>query len=463
MQKKTLFVTLTALFILATLTGCSGSLFSTPTPTNTPLPTSTPLPTDTPTATPVPYFVDATVMSGVVQAPIILYHRFANDTHAATSTYTRYSDLKAELQKLYDAGFSIVSLSSWLDGTWTVPAGRKPLIFTLDDGIYADQLYINDDGTPSSYSGLGILYAFSQEHPDFGFSASIFCNMGDKYYGDLFVNDWFYVSDGDKWKTKLANTMVWALEHNIDLYNHTYTHVELSLTDNAGIAYQLSQNDKVMRQFLALANRSDLDAKLGNIIALPYGIWPATPDGVLLLKNYTNPEGKPLAAIMEAYNADEPTFTPSTFSANYDRMKLPRITSTVGSIDWISQNSGLIPTAQSCQLGPTTEAESKDAATIQNLISSAVQSGTCPEGIYWVNGQIYLAQNGTASPYTAGMTLNITPTATLPATATAAQPTETAVTATSAVTETATFEGTPQASTTGTPALTPEVTPTTAP
>ena len=405
MKNKSLLVLFIVIFFATTLSGCTGIPFLT-TPTNTPLPTSTPLPTATPTATPVPYFVTALVMSGNIQAPAILYHRFANDTHDATSTYTRYSDFKKELQSLYDAGYSLVSMSSWLDGTFSVPEGRKPLLFTLDDGIYADQLYIDSDGTPSLYSGLGILYDFSKQHPDFGYAASIYTNMGDKYYGDLFAGDWFYVSEGDAWKTKLANTMVWALENNIELYNHTYSHVDLSLTTASDIAYQLQKNDATEREFLALVNRSDLDAKLGNILALPWGNWPASQTGIDVIKNYVDPEGKPLSAIMEAYNADQPQLTPSVFASNFNQWSLPRITATVSSVDWIASHSNEVPSAQSCKLGPTDESKASDPATLQTLITSAVQAKTCPEGVYHIGDQIFIAQNGTVSPYSKGMTIS---------------------------------------------------------
>jgi hypothetical protein len=359
------------------------------------------LPTATPTATPLPYYVTATVISGDIQAPILLYHRWANDSRENDSTHVTYSTFKAQLQKLYDAGFSLVSLSSWLDGTFTVPAGRKPLVFTVDDGWFSDQLYINDDGTPSEYSGLGLLYQFSKDHPDFGFAASINVNMGDKDYGDLRAGDWFFVSAGDAWKTKLANTMVWAIENNIEIFNHTYTHADLSITDPQNIEYQLKMNDQTERNFLALVNRSDLDTKLGNVIALPFGNWPSTPSGMDVLKNYLNPEGKPVSAIEEAYNADEAVLTPSVFSANFDRMNLQRITATDYSINWVVSKKDEVPTVQKCQLGPTSEAQANDPSNLQALISSAVQNQTCPEGIYHANGLIFMAKNGIVTQYSA--------------------------------------------------------------
>ncbi len=399
MQKRILFVILSGLLMAAFLAGCGMGLFATPTPTATVtlVPTHTPQPTVPPTATPEPIYIEATVLSGEIQAPAVLYHRWANDTRDDDSTHVRYSTFKAQLQQLYDAGFSLVSLSSWLDGSFTVPAGRKPLLFTIDDGFFADQLFLNDDGTPSEYSGLGILYQFAQEHPDFGYAASINVNMGDKYYGDRRVGDWFQPSDGDGWKPKLGEAMVWALENNVEIFNHTYTHADLALTDPAGIEFQLQKNDSTERDFLALVGRADLNNRLGNVIALPYGNWPATQAGMEVLKNYINPEGMPVAAIEEAYNASEPVFTPSVFSTGYDRMSLPRITATSASIDWIVAHKDEIPTATSCQLQAATQEQANDSTALQALIAAAIQAGTCPEGVYHLQGFTFVANNGSIS------------------------------------------------------------------
>lgn len=405
MPKRNIAILINSFLVIAILSGCSTFPFASPTPTATPEPTQTPLPTrtptpaPTPTATPVPYFVPAQVWSGILQVPILIYHRFANDTRNEDSTHAPYSVFKEQLQKLYDAGFSLVSISSWLNGTFVVPAGRKPLIMTIDDGLSADQLYINEDGTPSEYSGIGILWQFAKDHPNFGFAISIYVNMGDKYYGDLHVDDWFYVSDGDAWKEKLANTIVWALENGVEIENHTYTHAMLSLTDPQGIHYQLQQNDVVIRDFLARVNRSDLDAKVGNVIALPYGEWPSTQSGIKVIKDYKNPEGLPVQAILEAYNLSEAEFTPSVFSDGYNAFNLPRITATTAMVDLVVSKNDEIPTIGSCQLGPTHEENAADAATLQALITTAVQAQSCPEGIYHVSGLIFVAKDGTVTQY----------------------------------------------------------------
>ena len=385
------------LLAVTLLSSCSAiNPFTPPTATPEP-PTATPAPTPTPTATPVPFYLTANVWSGDLQVPILIYHRFRNDSGTSDSTHARYADFKTQLQNLYDAGFSLVSISSWLDGTFIVPEGRKPLVLTMDDGWFADQLFINDDGSPSEYSGIGILWQFAKDHPDFNFAVSINVNMGDKYYADIRTNDWFVISDGNAWKEKLANTIVWALENGVEVYNHTYSHAMLSETDPEGIQYQLQKNDTTERDFLALVNRSDLDAKLGNIIALPYGEWPSTQAGVDVVKNYVNPEGKPVQGILEAYNLDEAQFTPSIFSDGFNKFSIPRITATNAMVDLVISKKEEIPTLGTCQLGPLSEKLVSDATTIQGLIASAVQSQTCPAGIYHVDEMIFVAKNGSVT------------------------------------------------------------------
>ncbi len=395
---------LATLLVLFSMTGCSVvSAFSpTETPTNTPQPTLTPTPTITPTPTQIPFYLNATVWSGNLQVPIVLYHRFVPDYANTDATQMRLSDFREEIQTLYDNGFYLVSLEDWLTGTFVTPVGKKPLIITLDDLWFADQLYINPDGTPSQNSGLGLLWQFSQEHPDFGFAAAGFSNMGDKYYGDKQVGDVFQLGDGDAWKTKLGETITWAVDHGIEPYNHLYKHPLLSImTSNSDIQWQIQMNDADTRYFLSLVGREDLYPKLGNIIALPFGEWPATESGVNVLKKYKNPEGKPVQGIMEAYNLGEQELTPSIFSDGFDAFKIARLTASKNMIKWIVSEKDSIPTAQNCQLGPLEESQSGDLNLIQTAIQTAVSSQACPEGVYNVNGSVFIAKGGVVTLFKA--------------------------------------------------------------
>lgn len=401
MIRNSLLIKLLSIMAALLLSGCSVLAVFQPTATVTPLPTSTPTPlppTPTPTATKIPYYAEATVFSGDLQVPILIYHRFIPDFDGkTTSMKMQYSEFKNELQTLYDAGFSLISLKSWIDGTFIVPEGRKPLIITMDDAWFADQIYINEDGTPSEYSAIGIMWRFANEHPDFGFHAALFAIMGDKYYADVFLTQQqrFIVSEGNAWKDKLGNTMVWALENGIEVGNHTFLHPRLSeIKKDADIYYQLSQNDIYTRTFLERVGRSDLYEKLDNIIALPEGKWPATQSGKDVVLNYIDPEGDPVIAVMEAYNMDAVQFTPSYFSKGFNPFAIPRITASPYFINYIVENKNLIPTASICELGPLDEELANDKATLSKAVEDAVEFGQCPQGVYHVNGFIFYIQDG---------------------------------------------------------------------
>ncbi len=404
MISKTHLSIIAVLLPAVLLAGCSKNLMpvETPTPTltaatNTAVP---PTPTVTPTPTEVPFFVDATVWTGEINAPILIYHYFGRDNEEdIPTTWTRFKDFENHLQQLYDNGFSLVPLSSWIDGSFIVPEGRKPLVLTIDDFWRSDQIYVDDDGTPSLYSGIGILWRFSQEHPDFGFAASGFSNMGDKFFSDtLLPTEQRYIrvsaDNSPIWRDKLSTAMVWALENGVTPYNHLFTHPKLDITMPQDIQYQLAENDRVTRFYLTRVGREDLIPTLGNIIALPFGIWPATPSGVQVLKNYKNPEGLPVAAIMEAYNLDAAKLTPSVFSENYDRFKINRITASDSMIQFIIDQKDEIPSALICQVGPIEEEMATDPLALRDAIAATIAARECPEGVYNINDVIFDGRGG---------------------------------------------------------------------
>lgn len=400
------FCQIFALIILFSflVAGCKPAATPEPTPTVTSLPPTftaiPPTPTITPTATKVPFFVNATVWTSDPMVPILIYHRFVADTEKdIPTTKIRFSVFKQQLQDLYDNGFSLISLTSWLDGTFVVPEGRRPLILTIDDFWSADQIYIDEDGTPSPYSGVGILWRFAKEHPDFGFAVAGFSNMGDKYFADtLLTSEQRFIRNSDDnspvWRDKLSQAMVWSIENGVEPYNHTYTHVQLDKTAPQDIQYQLAENDRITRLFLSRVNREDLIPRLGNIIALPFGIWPATYSGVQVLKNYKNPEGVPVAAILEAYNLNEAQLTPSVFSSSFDRFKIQRITSSDAMIQYILNHKNEIPSASNCKVGPIDEEKAADIEAIKLAIADSIKTGSCPEGVYNINKVLFIAKQG---------------------------------------------------------------------
>jgi len=256
--------------------------FSIPNPTAVPAPTHTPTPLE-------PVLYTATVWQEMPQVPILMYHRF--DPHATYNYTTSLSDFDGHLSTLYEAGFSLVALDDWLQGKIHLQEGRRPLIITIDDLFYADQLSLDENGQPASYSGVGRLWQFSQEHPDFNFHTSLFYNFGDKGYANMYQNGVFLVQDG--WRQSRAEAIAWGIQHGAIPMNHFYDHPFLNQLSPAEIQWQLEENDRALREALALVGKEKYADRLPNILALPYVVWPATEAGKQILYDYISPEGTP--------------------------------------------------------------------------------------------------------------------------------------------------------------------------
>jgi hypothetical protein len=404
---------ISALLVFVLLYGCGpGFSPATPTPTLLPTATLTTLPTSTSTATPtlvptatiipsptpVPVYLPATVWTSDPQVPILVYHRFYPDRYeTSTSTKIRLSDFESALQSLYDSGYTLVPLANWLKGDMRVPEGRKPLIITLDDLFFADQIFLNEDGTPSPKSGIGLLWQFSQDHPDFGFSASLFYNMGDKHYGSVEVEDWW--QEGPGWEESLAKAITWCIENGVLPYNHFYTHPKLSLITNVNdFNYQAKENEISLRDFLSRIGEESLADNLDNLIAIPYGDWPTTPSVLDALRTYVSTDGKALLGIMNIDYSIRAKYLQPVYSPDFDRLDIPRIVGNQDAIDLLVAQKDNLPAAQSCSLGPLDTTRVVDQEYLIELITQAGSAASCPDGIYSLEQGLFRLENGSVTP-----------------------------------------------------------------
>ncbi|MBM3152516.1 MAG: hypothetical protein FJZ96_10010, partial [Chloroflexi bacterium] len=144
MIKSTIKTTHYLLCLAFLLSACASSGSATTTATAA-LPTDTPSPTVAiqPTATPLLVTIAATVWTEEPVVPILNLHQFKPDGISPSDKSghkMQLGDLRASLENLYDAGFSLVSLEDWLSGDLTVPSGRRPLVLTMDDLFYTNQI-----------------------------------------------------------------------------------------------------------------------------------------------------------------------------------------------------------------------------------------------------------------------------------------------------------------------------------
>jgi hypothetical protein len=346
---------------------------------------STPSPTLTPTffspSTATPHIpIIATVWTKDPLVPILIYHQFTEDSAPASTSYkVRLMDFSQELEDLYQSGFSLVSFENWTGGELKSPPGRYPLILTMDDLFFNNQIWLQDDGTPSPSSGIGILWQFSQEHPDFGFHVALFADLGDKLYGN---------PDDPEWQDQLARVIVWCIENDAIIYNHTFWHDRLDKLSSLEINNTLSNNDTYLRELLAKVGRTDLIPQLGNYLALPYGMWPANPPGIDALLEYRNPEGNPIEGVFEADVYDS-VFLKPPYSTDFDRWHIPRFTATINSIQLLVNDKDMMATSSTCPL----DNSGNEPSLLANQIQLVIAESRCPKGIYVTESYIFDALN----------------------------------------------------------------------
>jgi hypothetical protein len=345
-------------------------------PTYTPTNAISPSPSPTDTPKPASQILEAMVWTSEPRVPILVYHRFLPDYYEySTKVKMRLGDFRAHLETLYANGYSLVPLGEWLDEHLVVPEGRQPLVLTIDDAFFADQISLTEDGNPNPESGLGVMWHFYQEHPDFGFHVALFPNLGDKLY-----------PGGEE---ALARVIVWCIEHDAIPYNHFYTHPRLDLTEPRWIQWEAEKNDLYLRELLYSIGREDLIPQLGNILALPYGVWPDHPAAKQALLTYVSPEGKPLQAILEVDYAVRARYLLPPYSPDFDPWHVPRIVGTQEAIELLAGEKDSFPTAQKCLIGPVNLDDLMNRSVIEELILIELNKGSCPEGIYLLMDVIY--------------------------------------------------------------------------
>jgi peptidoglycan/xylan/chitin deacetylase (PgdA/CDA1 family) len=331
--------------------------------------------------------------------PVLMYHRFLPDSYPnSTSTKMRLSEFQNQLQRLYDANFVVVPLESWLNGDLQIPVGKRPVIITMDDLFFADQIFLNADGTPSTKSGLGVYWQFAQQHPDFGFHPAIFFNLGDKDYANIETSTWFNTGPG--WQDALAKVIVWCIENGASPYNHTFNHPDFQKVAGNDILWELQKNDQYLRDYLKRAGREDLIPKLGNMLALPFSIWPKSAAGRNLLMNYTTPEGKPMQAIFESDYYDVSHFMLAPYNPKFDRFHIPRTGAIETSFTKILGLTDQFPTAEECKIGPIEQEKSSDMDYVASQIQVMVQNQQCPPGVYALLGHLFQANADKVEPIT---------------------------------------------------------------
>jgi hypothetical protein len=351
-----------------------------------------PTQTPEPTLTPQPRGVVASYWPSDPQAPVLLYHHFIADSARADDTHIRLTEFRSELQTLYDNGYSLAPLDRWLKGDMTFTAGRRPIILTMDDLFFADQVFIQADGSPAPNTGIGILWQFYQKHPDFGFSVAMFANLGDKDYANV-ASGSSYVK-GAGWEDSLARTIAWCIDHGAIPYNHFAHHPYLDNVSADKLVSEARDNDTRLQQLLELAGRPELFDGIANILALPYGHWPTKPDALDALLKYQNLQGKPVLGIVEVGGIYAGHYLQAVYSSAFDRNHLPRMVGSSMAMGYLTHYKDRFPIPQDYDLGILDLNTLPDQPSQQAALQTACQKTPCGDGVYALMGSLYRITSG---------------------------------------------------------------------
>ncbi len=168
---------------------------------------------------------------------VLEYHVIGDEELRWTRTRENF---RKDLEYLHRNGYYLVGMRDLLEDRVRVPAGKTPVVLTFDDSNRSQfQFVAGPDGqlVVDPTSGLGILEAFIDEHPDFG-RAGVFCVLpGADPPNDLF-------GQPEHRQRKLQ----YLAGRGYELCNHTLWHALLDRTEAPEIVRQLALTQKAIRE-----------------------------------------------------------------------------------------------------------------------------------------------------------------------------------------------------------------------
>ncbi|CAN5409000.1 polysaccharide deacetylase family protein [soil metagenome] len=246
---------------------------------------------------------------------VLEYHQLTNDPAQVAQFVRTYDSLRADLQWLYDNNFYVVSMASVIENTITAPAGKKPVVLTFDDSpVNQFRFLVGGDGTLTvdPESGVGILEAFYQAHPDFGRGGLFGTLPNSCFFGDIggaVENDQI-----DLCSQKLN----FLIDNGYEVGNHTLNHENIQNVD-----------DDVFKEEVggAIDALQALDSRVqANIFVVPFGLYPefGTRDNQRVwMQDGFEWNGKEYKLIGSLMVGSEPAFSP--VSTEWDSMWIARI------------------------------------------------------------------------------------------------------------------------------------------
>lgn len=192
--------------------------------------------------------------------PVLTYHKIGEkDTEYSRSR----EGFRSDILYLLENGYDFISLKDFINGTFSTPKGKIPILLTFDDSSIS-QFEVNSNGQISPQSAIGIMNDIKKKYSHFNPKAVFFVNPGAKSPNDLFGQKEF-----KKWKVD------YLLKNGYAIENHTLWHANLKKYSNK-IEEQIAKTQKEITDLASNYKMSTL--------ALPFGIYPKEEDRPRLMK-----------------------------------------------------------------------------------------------------------------------------------------------------------------------------------
>jgi peptidoglycan/xylan/chitin deacetylase (PgdA/CDA1 family) len=177
----------------------------------------------------------------------------------------------ADIEWLYQLGYTPANIIDLTLGFPDLPAGRKPLVLTFDDSDISQFRYL-EDGSIDPDSAVGALYEFHLKHPEDWPLKGTFYVLQD-------VNVPERVLFGQK---ELEDKkLTWLVEQGFEVASHTISHFDLKTGSDEQVQWQLAVSQRQLESRLPGYDVRSLSVPLGNYPAneslLAQGVWEGKP------------------------------------------------------------------------------------------------------------------------------------------------------------------------------------------
>ena len=226
---------------------------------------------------------------------VLMYHNIGYPEAEWTRTPENF---RKDLERLYERGYRLISLSDYARGEINLPRGYAPVVLTFDDGSAGQFRLIKDELgnlNPDPESAVGILLDFAETHPGFGRAATFFT------YYPLPFRQREYISD----------KYLMLQEFGMEIGNHTIGHQNLSKLSEIEVQRVLAEHQEETQKIIPGYEVLSL--------ALPYGAKPKNVE-LSLAGSFKETSYRNLAVLLVGANP-----APGPYSKKFRPEAVPRV------------------------------------------------------------------------------------------------------------------------------------------